>query len=76
MKKNNVKVIYFEPDDVIKNSLVESFNRTLSNLLQKARVASGKGKMWKWYNELLTIIKKYNSTVHSTIKAEPIDVFN
>eukprot|EP01080_Neovahlkampfia_damariscottae_P012798 gene12798-gene6684 len=76
MKKNNVKVIYSEPDEVIKNSLVESFNRTLSNLLQKARVASGKGKMWKWYNELPTIIKKYNSTVHSTIKAKPIDVFN
>ena len=69
-------MIYSGPDDVIKNSLVESFNRTIANLLQKARIASKKGKTWKWYNELPSIIKKYNSTVHSTIKAKPPDVFN
>lgn len=73
MKEHNVKVIYSEPDDKIKNSLVESFNRTLAMLLQKWRVATGRHD---WYKVLPDIIKKYNNNVHSTIKAKPIDVWN
>jgi len=73
MKDNDVKVIYSEPDDKIKNALVESFNRTLANLLQKWRISS---KRHDWYKVLPEIIKKYNNNVHSTIKAKSIDVWN
>ena len=73
MKKHNVKVIYSDPDDVIKNTLVERFNRTLAGLLQKWRVATGKHE---WYKVLPELIKKYNNNVHSRIKAKPIDIWN
>jgi hypothetical protein len=74
IKEHDVKVIYSKPDDKIKNALVESFNRTLANLLQKWRIFT---KSHDWYTKVLPeIIKKYNNNVHSTIKAKPIDVWN
>lgn len=54
-----------------KAAIVERFNRTL------------KGKMWfqfslqdsyKWVNILQDIVKKYNSSLHRTIKMKPKDV--
>ena len=73
MKENNVKVIYSETDDLIKNSLVESFNRTLAGLFQNWRVSTGRTE---WYKILPMIIKKYNNTIHSTINAKPADVWS
>jgi hypothetical protein len=72
MSENNVKVVYSEVDNVIKNSLVESFNKTLAGLLQKWRISTRKKE---WYKVLPLLIKKYNNNVHSRIKAKPIDVW-
>jgi hypothetical protein len=69
MKEHDVKVIYSKSDDKIKNALVESFNRTLANLLQKWRISTN---CYNWYKVLPEIIKKYNNNVHSIIKAKPL----
>ena len=73
MKEHNVKVVYSEVDDLIKNSLVESFNRTLAGMLQKWRLSTGNKE---WYKGLQSIIKKYNNTIHGTINEKPADVWN
>eukprot|EP01080_Neovahlkampfia_damariscottae_P006309 gene6309-gene9770 len=73
MKEHNVKVVYSEVDDLIKNSLVESFNRTLAVMLQKWRLSTGNKE---WYKGLQSIIKKYNNTIHGTINEKPSDVWN
>ena len=73
MKDHNVKVVYSEMDDLIKNSLVESFNRTLAGMLQKWRLSTGNKE---WYKGLQSVIKKYNNTIHGTINEKPSDVWN
>eukprot|EP01080_Neovahlkampfia_damariscottae_P009110 gene9110-gene1231 len=73
MEDHDVKVVYSETDDLIKNSIVESFNKTLAGLLQKWRLSTGK---YEWYKVLPDIIKKYNNTVHTRTKAKPAEVWN
>lgn len=69
---NNIKFYFSEANDVVKNGIVERFNRTLANLLQKYRIASGK---YDWYNYLVDIVYNYNHTYHSTIKNQPYEIF-
>ena len=40
--EHNIKFYFSEPYDIIKNSIVERFNRTLTGLLQKYRTISNK----------------------------------
>lgn len=73
LQKHDVKATFSQPDDPNKNAIVERFNGTLANYLQKVRVST---KKYDWYNYLKDVIHNYNNTIHSTIKAKPIDVFN
>lgn len=70
---NNIEFYFSEANDIIKNGIVERFNRTLANLLQKYRLASGRNDWNKYLND---IVYNYNNTIHSTIKETPFDVFN
>lgn len=54
-----------------KASIVERFNRTLKNKMWKWFTANGK---YTWLNILPNLLRKYNNTVHRTIKMKPIDV--
>jgi hypothetical protein len=38
MIANNIKVIYSDLNNIIKNFLVEKFNKTVANLLQNIRI--------------------------------------
>ena len=49
---------------------VEIFNRTLRNLLKKPVFEKGKAS---WIDELQTVMKKYNKTIHHSIKISPIE---
>ena len=49
----------------------ERFNRTIRNLLKKPVFLKGKGD---WLSELPSVIKKYNNTIHHSIKMKPIDI--
>lgn len=69
---NNIKMWYSYSDDIIKNSIVERFNKTLSLKLQKWRVNTGGSD---WVKILPDIVQGYNNSHHRTIKAKPHDVF-
>ena len=71
--KHQINFYFSEANDVIKNGIVERFNRTISNLIQKYRISSGD---YNWPKYLNDIVDNYNTTIHSTIKARPIDVFS
>lgn len=55
----------------MKASIVERLNRTILGQLWRQFNLQG---THKWLNNLQPIIKKYNATIHRTIKMKPIDV--
>lgn len=71
-KKNNISLIFSLPEQINKNAIVERFNGTLANLLQKIRIGTN-NKNWPSY--LKDAIYNYNNTVHSTIKETPISIW-
>jgi len=70
--KNDIDVIFSEPNDIQKNSIVERLNRTIALLLQKYRVSTNK---YDWYKVLPDIIYNYNNSYHRTIKNTPENIF-
>ena len=70
--ENGIKLHFSLPNEINKNAIVERFNRTLAELLQKYRVAT---KDYDWPKILPDIIYNYNNTYHKTIKAIPQLVF-
>ena len=50
-------------------SIAERVIRTLRNLLKKPVVFAGEAS---WINELPSVIKQYNNTIHSSIKITPL----
>lgn len=73
MQSMNVVVHYSKPNEINKNAIVERFNKTLAELLQRWRTATGK---YDWQKVLPKIISNYNNTYHSTVKETPNDLFN
>jgi len=72
-KKNNIKFHYSNANEIIKNQIVERWNRTIQDLLQKYRISSGN---YRWQTYLPDIIYNYNHTTHRTTKHTPYDIFN
>ena len=56
-----------------KNAIVERFNRTLTGLINKWRLATGR---YDWYKILIEIVNNYNNTYHRTIKTTPMKIKN
>jgi hypothetical protein len=71
--KHDIDVVFSEPNDIQKNSVVERLNRTIASLLQKYRVSTDK---YDWNKYLPDIIHNYNNSYHSTIKNTPEKIFN
>jgi hypothetical protein len=72
-KDQNIRLYFSQPDEINKNAIVERFNRTLANLLQKWRIGTGK---YDWNKVLPEIIDNYNNTYHSTLKETPLEIKN
>lgn len=70
---NFIQTYFSDVNEANKNAIVERFNRTLANMLQKVRVAT---KKYDWQNYLEKVVENYNNTKHRTIKQRPADVFN
>ena len=71
---NNDIVCYFsQPGEVNKNAIVERFNRTLTGLINKWRLATGR---YDWNKILNDIVNNYNKTYHRTIKTTPFKIKN
>jgi len=74
MKQAGVKDFWFsQPNDIKHNSVVERFNRTIAMMLQEWRVSTGD---LDWVSQLDRVVKVYNNSYHSTIKAKPSDVWD
>lgn len=69
MKKFNIN--HYSSYSNLKSSIVERCNRTLKNMMWKQFSLQG---TYKWLDLLPKIVKKYNSTTHSTIGMKPEDV--
>ena len=65
--KNNIIKRYSRYTDK-RAVIAERFNRTIRNLLKKPVFLAGNAD---WLSELPSVIKKYNNTIHSSIKMTP-----
>ena len=72
-KEHNIRMYYSQAYEENKNAIVERFNRSISELLQRWRQAT---KEYDWYRVLNDIVKNYNNSYHKTIKSTPQKVFN
>ena len=70
---NNIRCYFSQTGEINKNAIVERFNRTLTQLINKWRLSTGR---YDWYKVLGDLVKNYNNTYHRTIKAKPINVKN
>jgi hypothetical protein len=71
-EENNIKTYFSQPDQLHKNAIVERMNRTIATMIQKYRQST---KDYNWPAVLPKLITNYNTTVHSTTKQTPNDIF-
>ena len=69
--QNNITCYFSQVDEINKNAIVERFNRTLTGLINKYRLATGKYNWYAWLND---IVDNYNTTYHRTIKTTPMKI--
>ena len=72
LKKEGVKHWPVNPEKKRTNSIVERFNRTIREVLQKYFYTRDTKN---WIDILPNLLANYNSTEHGTIKARPVDVW-
>ena len=70
--ENNINVSFSEPNDVMHNSIVERFNRTLAGYIKKARIGM---KNYNWVDLLPKIAENYNNSYHRMIRTTPLEIF-
>ena len=68
---NDIVCYFSQPAEINKSAIVERFNRTLTQLINKWRLSTGR---YDWYKTLNDIVKNYNNTYHRTIKTKPIKI--
>jgi transposase InsO family protein len=71
MKDNNIKQVFAQPEDHRALGLVERFNRSVKQLIQKHMSNIGEPV---WYNVIDDLIENYNNRFHSGIKMTPNQV--
>ena len=71
--EQDIKPHYSHAETFMKNPIVERFNRTLREAFRD-RLAQGK-TMAEAVKGLQHLIERYNTDIHSTIKAEPLEVW-
>jgi hypothetical protein len=70
--KNNIELRYVYPGDKTSQSVVERFNRTIRDKINRYLQAQNTNS---FINFLPNFISNYNDTIHSTIKQKPYDIF-
>lgn len=73
LKEQNITLWLSDPDDIVKNSIVERVNRTITSKLNVYRLTTGNRN---WPNYLDQVIDNYNNTIHSSTQSSPNDIFN
>jgi hypothetical protein len=72
LEEDNITTVFSDPDEINKNAIVERFNGTLANLLQKIRLSLNR---YDWNIYIKDAIYNYNHTIHSTTKHTPNDIW-
>ena len=72
-EQENINTYFTKPYEVNKNAIVERFNRTLSEVIQKVRMTTGD---YDWPNYLQNVVFNYNHRKHRTIGEKPFNVFD
>jgi transposase InsO family protein len=70
--KQGTKLWFSQPEQPLKNAIIERFWITLALLIQRMRTGV---KSFDWAKELPNVINNYNTTYHITLKATPHEVF-
>ncbi|UYV82493.1 hypothetical protein LAZ67_21002525 [Cordylochernes scorpioides] len=68
LKKHNIE--WFATQTITKASIVERFNRTLKELMNKY---STQNNNRKWVDISPSLVKKYNNSFHTSIKMTPVE---
>ena len=71
MEKHQVTMYFAEPGDKHRMGLIERFNRTFRELIEKYLTANN---TFKFIDVLDDLVENYNSKIHSTINATPNSV--
>ena len=71
LQQNGIEHTYSYEGEYAKNSIVERYNLTLRQLMEKMQ-----GRFKVGEDSFQAIVRNYNNTKHRTIKATPADVWN
>ena len=69
--KQGTKLWFSQPSQIHHQPIIERFWRTLALLIQRYRQGI---KKFDWPNELPDVLENYNTTLHRTLKATPLEV--
>lgn len=69
---HEIQIWYSDPEQSNKNAIIERWHRTLRNLILQYTTEVGAN----YISVLPDLIQNYNTTIHSTIRQKPIDVWN
>jgi Fe2+ or Zn2+ uptake regulation protein len=72
LDKDGTVYRFSNPNEKHKNPIVERVNGTIAQMLQKIRITT---KRFDWNNYLSDAVENYNTTIHSTTKEKPIEIF-
>jgi len=72
LKKSDIKHYLHEVGDHNVMGIIERFNRTLRNMIRKWWSLN---RTKTWHNVIDKLINNYNTTIHNTIKQEPMLVY-
>ena len=70
LQQENIEI--YSTRGITKNSVIERFNRTLRENLEKV---FQRNRNLNWIDNIQDVVRKYNSTKHSAIEAKPVDVY-
>jgi hypothetical protein len=70
---NKIITHFSQPDEIHKNAIVERFNGTIAQLINRWRIGTNQ---YDWPKELPTLVKNYNTTKHRTTGETPQDIWD
>ena len=71
LRNNNIEFTLINPHDNHKKAIIERFNQTQRNIIERYLTATGKKR---WVDVLDDLTYNYNHTVHRTMNTEPANV--
>jgi hypothetical protein len=75
LKSRGIEIFYGQTYSAQQQGTIERFNRTLKSLIYSyITTRQGQSYAQRYYDKLQDFVKNYNTSIHSSIKARPIDI--